>query len=120
MRILFHLNNIQMKKFIAALTLFLAFTINASAQDKKATTSHDLAQKDAIELATFLKLDQTSSDNFLRLFELKYKTLEDKTLSDERKKSLSNAIEAKIRATLDGVQMEKLEKNKALFTKLIN
>ena len=109
-----------MKKLIAALTLLIAFSISANAQDKKATTSHDLAQKDATELATFLKLDQTSSDNFLRLFELKYTTLEDKNLSAERKKSLSSAIEAKIRATLDGAQMEKLEKNKALYTKLIN
>ena len=109
-----------MKKLIAALTLLIAFSISANAQDKKAITSHDLAQKDAIELATFLKLDQTSSDNFLRLFELKYTTLEDKNLSAERKKALSSTIEAKIRATLDGVQMEKLEKNKALYTNLIN
>ncbi len=109
-----------MKKLIAALTLLLAFSINANAQDKKSTRSHELAQKDATELATFLKLDKTMSDNFLRLFELKYTTLEDKNLSVERKKALASAVEAKIRATLDATQTDKLEKNKELFNRLVN
>ncbi len=125
-----------MKKLIAALTLLLAFSINANAQTKKTAvanvatnvankdvktpTANELAKKDATDLTAFLKLTPTETDNFTRLFELKYTTLQDKTLSDERKLSLSRAVEAKLRASLNAEQTDKLEKNKALFTRLIN
>ncbi|MGL2966484.1 hypothetical protein [Flavobacterium sp. XGLA_31] len=120
-----------MKKLIAALTLMLAFSINATAQDKKATptatpvktataTPGELAKKDAAELANYLKLTQTETENFYRLFELKYKTQQETALSAERKQALSSTIEAKLRASLNAEQTEKLEKNKELFTRLVN
>jgi hypothetical protein len=109
-----------MKKLIAALTLLLAFSINATAQEKKATNSHDLAKKEATDLAAAVGLTETQTADFVRLFELKHTTLENKTLSDERKKVLATSIEAKIRATLDATQTDKLEKNKALFDRLIH
>ena len=107
-----------MKKIIAALTLMLAFSINANAQDKKNTTSYDLGKKQAAELTQFLGLDKTQNESFARLFEQKITILDDKNLTQERKDEFSRVIEAKIRATLDGNQMEKLEKNKELFQKL--
>ena len=109
-----------MKKLIAVITFMLAFTINANAQDKKVSPSYDKAKKQATELTEYLGLDQTQNENFTRLFEQKIIVLDDKNLTQERKTELSRVIEAKIRATLDQNQMEKLEKNTVLFKKLIN
>jgi hypothetical protein len=109
-----------MKKLIAALTLLLAFSVNANAQDKKSLTSSEKGKKEAAELTQYLALDQTMSENFVRLFEQKNSILESKDLSQERRTELTRVIEAKIRATLDAKQMDKLEKNPALFKKLIN
>ena len=117
-----------MKKLIAVLTLFLAFTISANAQDKKATTSSletstsslEKGKKEAAELSEFLGLDKTMTENFSMLFEQKNTVLQDKNMSQERKTELSRVIEAKIRASLDSKQTEKLEKNPDLLKRLIN
>ncbi|MDI9257506.1 hypothetical protein [Flavobacterium sedimenticola] len=109
-----------MKKLIAALTLLLAFTINANAQDKKSSTPADKGLKEATELSQFLGLNDTQKADFARLFEMKHKTMTETALSEERKKELARVIEAKIRASLDGNQMDKLEKNTELFKKLVN
>ena len=108
-----------MKKLIAVLTLFLAFTINANAQDKN-VSSHDRGKKDATELTEYLGLDTATSEAFARLFEQKYAVLEDKNVSQERKAELARVIEAKINATLNEKQMDKLNKNPELLKKLIN
>lgn len=107
-----------MKKLIAALTLLLAFTINANAQDKNASTPLERGTKEAAELTEYLGLNETQNADFTRLFEQKHTVLDDKNLSSERKTELSRVIDMKIRATLDGNQMEKLEKNPDLLTKL--
>lgn len=109
-----------MKKLIAVITLLFAFSINANAQDKKITSGPEKAKKETLELTQFLNLNETESDNFFRLFENKYRTLEQSDLSAERKVELSRIIEAKIRATLDEKQMDKLDKNPELLKKLIN
>ena len=107
-----------MKKLIAALTLMLAFSINASAQDKNTPSAYDKGRKEAAELSEFLGLDKTQNENFARLFEQKITILDDKNLSPERRTEFSRVIEAKIRATLNQNQMERLEKNTVLFEKL--
>ena len=120
-----------MKKLIAALTLLLAFTISSNAQNKKSTTAEKViekkemesvekSKKDTEELTTYLGLNDTQNKDFYRLFEQKYRTLEDKNLSVERRKEVSRIIEAKIRASLDVNQIDKLEKNPELFKRLIN
>ena len=107
-----------MKKIIAALTLMLAFSINANAQDKNTPSAYDKGKKQAAELTEYLGLDNTQNENFARLFEQKITILDDKNLSPERRTEFSRVIEAKIRASLDPKQMEKLKTNKALFEKL--
>lgn len=107
-----------MKKLIAALTLLLAFSINANAQDNRSAA--EKAKNQASELSQFLSLDSNTTDAFARLFEQKFTILDDKTLSAERKTEMSRVVEAKIRASLDGRQIDKLEKNPELFKKLIN
>jgi hypothetical protein len=112
-----------MKKIFAVLTLLLAFSISASAQDKNGYEGLDSAgkgKKQAAELSEYLTLDQTMNENFARLFEQKFVILDDKNATPERKAELSRIIEAKIRGSLDGNQMERLEKNPELLKKLIN
>lgn len=107
-----------MKKFIAAITLMLAFTINANAQEKKELTSAEKAKKEAVALSQFLGLNDTQTADFQRLFEQKHRTFEDKTLSQERKAEVSRIIEMKIAATISDDQMEKLRRNKELLKEL--
>ena len=109
-----------MKKLIAALTLLLAFSINANAQDKKALTPLERGAKEAAEITQFLGLNETQNADFTRLLEKKHSILDDKELSTERRTEFSRVIEMKIRASLDENQIEKLEKNTVLFKKLIN
>lgn len=107
-----------MKKLIAALTLMLAFSINANAQDKSTPSAYDYGKKQAAELTEFLGLDKIQNENFARLFEQKITILDNKNLSPERRTEIYRVIEAKIRGTLDQNQMERLEKNTVLFEKL--
>jgi len=118
-----------MKKLITVVILMLAFSINANAQDKKVAVKEvpvkeyasDVAgKKDASSLAECVGLSDIQIDDFARLFIMKHETLQIKGLSQERKTELSRVMEAKIRGTLNGTQMNKLEANTALFKTLIN
>ncbi len=112
-----------MKKIIAVLTLFLAFSLNANAQDKSGyvnMNATEKAKKQASELSEYLGLDSTMNENFFRLFEQKFTILDDKNIKPERKAELARVIEAKIRGTLEGELLDKLEKNPELLQKLIN
>ncbi|WP_298394616.1 hypothetical protein [Flavobacterium sp.] len=106
-----------MKKILLVFAFFCFFTINASAQEKR-LTSQEAAKKDAIELAELVGLKDNQIEDFYRLFEVKYTTLENRSLSAEKKAELEQVMDAKIRATLNEKQMSILEANKALFEKL--
>lgn len=105
-----------MKKIITLFVLLVAFTVNA--QDKKYAPKEE-AKNDVAEMQTLLKLDATSAENFMRLFEMKYQYLNE-NLSEERKSVLKQSVEAKIRASLTDQQMSLLESKESLFKKLIN
>lgn len=120
-----------MKKLIATLTLMFAFTISSNAQDNKLTKAEDVletkerasvekSKKEAEELTAYLGLNDIQNENFYRLFEHKNRMLEDNNLPVERRAEVLKIIEAKIRASLDANQIDKLEKNPKLFKKLIN
>lgn len=108
-----------MKKLIFILTLMFAFTLNANAQDAKMSVQ-DNAKKEAGMLAETVGLNETQTQDFYRLFEMKYRTLEDKALSDERKTEFITIVMAKIRASLDENQIKKLEGNKELLARIQN
>jgi hypothetical protein len=117
-----------MKKLITVVTLLLAFSINATAQEKKAVTKEVTeqlspeiaAKKDAGELTEFLGLTETQNTDFARLFEMKHTTLQDKSLSQERKTEMSRIVDLKLRASLEEDQIKKLEENPTLLKKLVN
>lgn len=109
----------KMKKLLSVFVLFLAFTINANAQDKefKKVDAAVEAQKDIKALTEFVALEGTMAEDLKRLFEYKFTVLND-NLSTERKAELANIIEIKLRATLPVDKMQKLEKNAELLKKL--
>lgn len=112
-----------MKKILFIFTLMCAFTFSANAQEKKTAESTKInaqveAKKDASDLASLLKLNDTQTNDFYRLFEMKYQILQE-NLSADRKNILAQDIEAKIRATLNADQMKTLEAKKELFSKLV-
>ncbi|MEO7172740.1 hypothetical protein [Flavobacterium sp.] len=109
-----------MKKLIAALTLMLAFSINANAQDKTTSSYYDLGKKQAAELTAFLGLDETQNENFARLFEQKFTVLDNNNITQEGKEEFSRVVEAKIRGSLEDKLIQRLEKNPELFKRLIH
>ena len=122
-----------MKKIVFVLTAILAFSLNSSAQTKTELTKDEMAKQeslkkqnpevnaknDALELTKFLGLKENQTNDFYRLFEGKYKALQN-DLSPERKAELSRVMEAKIRATIGDDLMLKLEKNETLYKRLVN
>ena len=124
-----------MKKIIAVLTLVLAFTLGANAQDKKGLSKEEIAKteklrkelppevagkNDAIELIKYIGLDESKVEIYGRLFAKKHKVLASEGITTEKKAELSRGIEAKLRAGLTPEQMEKLDKNPELLSRLIN
>jgi hypothetical protein len=112
-----------MKKIFAVLTLLLAFSINASAQDKNGYDGLDAAakgKKQAAELSEYLGLNAEMNRNFAMLFEQKFIALDDPNVTPERRAEVARVIDAKIKGTLDGALIDKLEKNPELLKKLLN
>ncbi len=108
-----------MKKIIFIATLLFAFTLTANAQqDKK--TAQEYARSEATLLAQTVGLNETQTQDFYRLFEMKYQTLADNNLSIEKKKEFLNIVMMKVQATLDAGQMKKLEANTELMDRVRN
>lgn len=97
-----------MKKLLFIFTLICAFSLTANAQDQK-LKPQDKAKKDATELAELIGLTPTQTEDFSRLFEMKYQTLEIKDLSEERKSEMARIVEMKIRASISDKQAQILD-----------
>lgn len=109
-----------MKNLLGALVLFLAFTVNASAQETFKKVDEKIeAKKNMVALSEVITLEVTLSDDLTRLFEHKFRNLNE-NLSAERKIELARVIEAKLRATLSQTQMESIENKPGLLKKLTN
>ncbi|MES2485967.1 MAG: hypothetical protein V4581_08505 [Bacteroidota bacterium] len=122
-----------MKKIIALFVIMLGLSFTANAQQKKnvakpAVTGtnagtpkeaaiQEAAIADAKALNEFIPLSDADMQSFKGLFEYKYRALSE-NLSDERKKNLTETIEAKINATLSPEQATKLSQNPKLLNQL--
>lgn len=120
------IKQITMRNLLGALVLFLAFAVNASAQEtsKKQETFKKVDEKveaksNLAALSEVVTLQGTLSEDLFRLFEYKYRTLND-NLSTERKTELARIIELKLRATLTEAQMQSIESKPGLLKKLTN
>ena len=109
-----------MKNLLGALVLFLAFTVNASAQESFKKVDEKIEAKANLEaLSKVITLEGTLSEDLLHLFEYKYRNLNE-NLSTDKKAELARIIEMKLRATLDEKQMINLEKKEGLLKQLTN
>lgn len=121
-----------MKKLIAVFIMALGFSLTATAQQKvtvkSAQTSSNApktkataaaASKDVDALNNVVTLTEVEKKNFLGLFEYKHRALS-KNPDAESKKTLSQTIEAKIRASLTPQQIAKLDSNKKVLQSLTN
>lgn len=104
-----------MKKIVALLVLFFAFSFNASAQEK---TINELAREDAKLLCDYLEIKGDIVNDFVTLFEMKHETFQTEGVSEERKAVMSDIVEKKILATLDASDIEKLNMEPTIMKKL--
>jgi len=109
-----------MKNLLGALVLFLAFTVNASAQETfKKVDEKVEAKTNLAALSEVVPVQGTLSEDLFRLFEYKYRNLNE-NLSADKKAELAKIIELKLRATLSAEQMQSIEKKPGLLKKLTN
>jgi hypothetical protein len=107
-----------MKKLIAVLTLFLAFAFSANAQQDKKMNPEDAAKLDAVKLSETIGLQGTQQDDFIRLFVMKHRTMNDPATTEAQKKEMSRVVDLKIRASLTPEQMQKLDAHPEVMAKL--
>lgn len=103
-----------MKKFIAIVSLFFAFTIASFAQ----TSATDLAKKDVASLSSVVTLTEQNKASFLDLFKKKHEALSKPGLADDKKKVIYKSVDAKLRGTLNAEQMAKVDSNPELLKQL--
>ncbi|WP_396218041.1 hypothetical protein [Flavobacterium sp.] len=109
-----------MKNLLGALVLFLAFTVNANAQETfKKLDEKVEAKKNLVALLEVVTIDENLSLALIGLFEYKFSRLNE-NLSADSKIELANIIEAKLRATFTETQMKSIENKKGLLKKLTN
>ena len=114
------IKQITMKNLLGALVLFLAFTVNASAQESFKKVDEKIeAKSNLAALSEVVPVQGTMSEDLFRLFEYKYRNLNE-NLSKERKVELAKVIELKLRATLSESQMKSIESKPGLLKKLTN
>ena len=114
------IKQITMKNLLGALVLFLAFTVNASAQETFKKVDEKVEAKcNLAALSEVVPVQGTMSEDLFRLFEYKYRNLNE-NLSKERKVELAKVIELKLRATLSESQMKSIESKPGLLKKLTN
>ncbi|MFT3793839.1 hypothetical protein [Flavobacterium sp.] len=105
-----------MKKLIAVVTMLLAFSISANAQDKKAAVEA-AAQKDVAALIEKVTIDQSLKQDMYTLMVMKHEQLaQAKTQADKNK--VYAAMEQKIMSGMDKEQQKILSNNPALLKQL--
>lgn len=120
-----------MKKITALFVVMLAFGLNANAQQKKTATAapaktqqtetvnkqaalHDAAVKDVATLSDYVKLTADQKAKLKAVFQEKH-SVYSQNLSDERKATVSQVVEAQLKSTLTPEQMSKIEGNAQLM-----
>ena len=100
-----------MKKIFAILTLFLAFSFSANAQQEESLS--DLAT-----LKATVNVDPSSEQAIKSIFYDKHKFLLQSNLTEEMKQEKFTNTEERLAAALTPSQLEKLKKNTELYQKL--
>jgi len=122
-----------MKTTIAFLAVMFCFGLTASAQQstladskpamqKQSYSAEDegyrlAAVKDVVTLSKHIELTNDQKEKLKAVFEQKHRMFS-KNMSAERKKTLSESLEAKIKSTLEPAQIQKIEGNEGLMKTL--
>jgi len=115
-----------MKNIFVALALF--FALGASAQIKKTTvkespvkevTALEAAQKDFDALNGFVTVKESAKLNLMKLFETKHREMKTlATMSEERKSTLSQYVDGRLKMFLGDEDYAKVKANATLFSRL--
>lgn len=106
-----------MKKLIAVVTMAVAFTVSAQAQDKKAANYNDAAQKDVAALVEKVTIDQTLKQDMYTLMVMKHQMLAE-AKSPAEKQKVTDMIEHKILSGVSKEQRQTLTNNPELLKQL--
>lgn len=107
-----------MKKIIALLALFFAFSVNATAQENAVQIEKN-AKSDLEKLMTVVTVPDNMQMTFFNLFKKKHEGMSDANATEASRREISAVIEAKLRATLTPQQTASLEKNKTVLAQLV-
>lgn len=114
-----------MKKVLSIFVLFFAFSLTANAQTEKTSTPQEKmsieekVKQNVESLTAVMDLTNPMAEALNQLFYRKYKMLSKADITIAEKQAISNEIDAKLRATLNGGLIEKLI-DKGLYKNLIN
>ena len=106
-----------MKKVIALIIFFFAFTINMNAQEKK-MSAQESAKNDIMALAAKVKISETLQKDLTTLMIMKHETMSDATFSKEKKENARQAYEHKLMSGLSPEQRAELAKHPNLVKQL--
>lgn len=106
-----------MKKFIALVTVMLACTISAAAQENKMSVA-EAAKNDIVALTSKIQISESLQNDLLTLMTMKHELIADKSISKENKEAALKQYEHKLMSALTQQQREKLTKNPELLRKL--
>ena len=105
-----------MKKLIAVLTLFFAFSISVNAQDKK-NTPQEAAQKDIAALIQKVTINENLKKDLYTLMVMKHEALA-QAKTPKEKEQIAATFGHKVMAGLDKEQRAIVEKDGALLKQL--
>ncbi len=106
-----------MKKLIAVVALFFAFTVSANAQDKKNVDSSEAAKKDVAALIEKITITENLKKDFYTMMVMKHDELAQAKTKAE-KDNISTFYERKVMGGLDKEQRQTLTNNPALLKQL--
>lgn len=106
-----------MKKIFAILALFLAFSINANAQQNP--NPDEAAKADVTELTKFIAVAPQSQKAVRDAFYFKNKSYLQQDLSADQKQEIVSKTEALLEKALTPAQFAKLKANTELYNKLV-
>jgi hypothetical protein len=118
-----------MKKLIAVVTLALAFSISANAQDKKTNTSMapaekekvnngEKAKKDVMALIEKVSIDESLKNDMYTLMLMKYDELSNPKLTAAQRDEISTRYERKVLGGLNDEQRKQLMSDPALLNRI--
>lgn len=106
-----------MKKIFAILALFLAFSINANAQQNP--DPNEAAKADVTELGKFITISPASQKAVRDAFYFKNKSNIQQDLSADQKQDIITKTETMLEKALSPAQFAKFKANTELYNKLV-